>query len=96
MVTKDAWLELVSVNELMQALDILVSAWACFWEGDHSMVTLRYTVTKLKEFPAITKQDVRLKLLEAFIDKILKINQWKAAQQDPPLKAKEVYEIGKE
>ena len=60
------------------------------------MVTLRYTVTKLKEFAAITKQDVRLKLLKAFIDKILEINQPKAAQGDPPLKAKEVYEIGKE
>ena len=41
-------------------------------------------------------QDQRLKLLESFINKVLEVNQRKAIQRDPPLKMKEVLDIGKE
>ena len=93
---KDEWKKVSSVNDLMLALDNLVAGWACFWEGDRSMVTLRRAVTKLKEFAVIEKQDRRLKLLESYINKVLEINQRKAIQKDLPLKMKEVLEIGKE
>ena len=60
------------------------------------MVTLRRVVTKMKEFATITNASTRLKLLEAFINKVLEINQRKAIQREVPLTYKEVIDIAKE
>ena len=87
---KDDWLSLASVNELEMALDNLVTAWACFWEGDRSMVTLRRVVTKNKSFASISNTSTRLRLLETFINKVLEINQRKAIQSDVPMTFLEV------
>ena len=94
--TKDNWVNVLTMNGLMQALDNMVAAWACFWEGDRSMVTLRRVVTKLREFSAVSDVNTRLRLLENFINKILEINQMKAAQRIPPMSFKEVHDMGKE
>ena len=92
----DNWAAVVTVKELMMALDNLVAAWACFWEGDRSMVTLRRVVTKMKEFACVENVSTRLKLLEAFINKVLEINQRKAIQKDLPLTFKEAHDLAKE
>ena len=62
-VSKGDWTSLLSTHELLLALDNLLAAWACFWEGDRSMVTLRRVVTKQKDFGAIQNQQLRLKVL---------------------------------
>ena len=72
--TKDKWMNLWSVNEIMLALDNMVAAWQCFWEGDRSMVKLSRAITKLKEFSTVTNLPTRLRLLENFLTKILEIN----------------------
>ena len=95
-VSKDEWNRCLTVNDLMMSLDNLVAGWACFWEGDRSMVTLRRVVTKMKEFVGIANQNTRLKALENFINKVLEINQRKAIQRDLPLTYKEVMDIAKE
>ena len=96
LVTKDEWMSLLSPNELMMALDNMVAAWSCFWEGDRSMVTLRRVVTKMKEFATIANPQVRLKVLESFINKVLEINQRKAIQNDIPMTYREVHDLAKE
>lgn len=96
MVTKDDWLSVSTLNELMMALDNLVAAWACFWEGDRSMVILRRVVTKTREFSSISNMATRLRLLESFNNKVLEINQRKAIQTEIPLTYKESYDLAKE
>ena len=95
-VTKDEWINCVTVNELMMALDNLVACWACFWEGDRSLVTLRRVVTKMKEFGMIANPKDRLRLLEQFINKCLEINARKAVQKEIPLTYKEMHDIAKD
>ena len=70
-ITKDDWNKCHTINELLMALDNLVAAWACFWEGDRSMVTLRRVVTKMKDFSMVSNLTTRLKLLENFVNKVL-------------------------
>ena len=84
------------MNELVMALDNMVAAWACFWEGDRSMVSLRRVVTKMKDFGAVQNMNIRIKLLETFINKVLEINQRKAIQKDVPLTYKEMLDMAKE
>ena len=62
-----------SRRDLELALDNLVAAYACFWPGDRSMVTLRRVVTKTKSFSAIPNPDSRMKMMEIFINQILEI-----------------------
>ena len=87
---KDDWLSLSSVNEIEQGVDNLVAAYICFWEGDRSMATLRLVMTKHMSFACISNTSTRLRLLEAFVDKVLEINQRKAIQTDVPLTFLEV------
>ena len=93
---KEDWAEVVTMNELMMALDNLVAAWSVFWPGDHSVVTLRRVGTRQKEFVSVNDGKTRRKLLEAFINKILEINSRRAAQGETPMSFKEVYDQSKE
>ena len=93
---KDEWLGLLTMSELMLSLDNLVAAYACMWPNDRSMVTLRRVVTKNKEFSAMTNVSTRLKLLESFINEVLRINQRKAIQGDVPLTFKEANDMAKD
>ena len=94
--SKDDWMKLASLSDLEMALDNLVAAWAVFWPGDHSMVTLRRVVSKTKSFKAIVNQETRLKLLELFINQVLEQNQRKAMQDEVPLTFKEVLDLAKD
>ena len=96
LVTKDDWAKIATVNDLMLSLDNLVAAYAKIWPGDCTVVTIRRVVTKHKEFANISPPEVRLRLLESFIDRMLDINQGKAAQGTPGLKFKEVNDWAKE
>ena len=96
LVSKDDWARIMTVSELMLALDNLVAAVAVFWPGDHSMVTIRRAVTKNKEFANISPPETRLRLLEAFVNRMMEINQGRAAQATPPLEFKEVNDWAKE
>ena len=96
MVSRDDWAKLGSLTDLEMALDNLVAAYAVFWPGDRSMVTLRRAVTKLKSFKAISNQETRMKLLEVFINQVLEVNQRKAVQDEIPLSFKEVMDIAKD
>ena len=60
------------------------------------MVALRRVVTKMKDFGAVQNMNTRIKLLEAFINKVLEINQRKAIQRDLPLSYKEMLDMAKE
>ena len=51
--SKDDWVNLLTMNDLMMALDNMVTAYGCFWEGNRSMIILRRVITKQKEFAAI-------------------------------------------
>ena len=93
LVSKDEWTKLASLTDLELALDNLVAAYACFWPGDRSMVTLRRVVTKTKSFGAISNQENRLKMLEIFINQILEINQRKAVQDEVPMTFKEMMDV---
>ena len=95
-VSKDEWTKLASLTDLELALDNLVAAYACFWPGDRSMVTLRRVVTKTKSFSAISNQETRMKLLEIFINQVLEINQRKAVQDEVPMTYKEMMEVAKD
>ena len=95
-VSKDEWTKLASLTDLELALDNLVAAYACFWPGDRSMVTLRRVVTKTKSFSAIPNPDSRMKMMEIFINQILEINQRKAIQDEVPMTFKEVMEVAKD
>ena len=88
-VAKEEWCSILTVNDLMMALDNLVAGYAVFWPGDRSMVTIRRAVTKNKEFVEISNQVTRKKLLEAYLNKMLDINQQRATQKSVPLKFKE-------
>ena len=88
-VAKEEWCSIMTVNDLMMALDNLVAGYAVFWPGDRSMVTIRRAVTKNKEFVEISNQMTRKKLLEAYLNKMLEINQQRATQKSVPLKFKE-------
>lgn len=94
--TKDDWAKVVSLHDLMMALDNMVAAWTCFWPGDRSLVTLRRVVTKHSGFEEIRDQGIRRKLLEKFIDKILELNSRRAAQGQVPMTFKEMNEEAKE
>ena len=96
MVSKDDWVKLGSLSDLEMALDNLVAAYAVFWPGDRSMVTLRRVVTKVKSFKAISNQETRMKLLEVFINQILEVNQRRAMQDETPLSFKEVMDVAKD
>ena len=96
MVSKDDWAKLGSLTDLEMSLDNLVAAYAVFWPGDRSMVTLRRVVTKLKSFKAISNQETRMRLLEVFINQVLEVNQRKACQDEVPLSFKEVMDIAKD
>lgn len=96
MVSKDEWTKLGSLTDLEMALDNLVAAYAVFWPGDRSMVTLRRVVTKTKSFQAVTHQETRMKLLEVFINQILEVNQRKAIQEEVPMTFKEVLDVAKD
>ena len=96
LVSKDEWTKLASLTDLELALDNLVAAYACFWPGDRSMVTLRRVVTKTKSFKAVSNQETRMKLLEVFINQILEVNQRKAIQDEVPMTFKEVMEVAKD
>lgn len=95
-VSRDDWAKLGSLTDLEMALDNLVAAYAVFWPGDRSMVTLRRVVTKTKSFKAVSNQETRMKLLEVFINQILEVNQRKAMQDEIPLTFKEVMEVAKD
>ena len=96
LVSKDEWTKLANLTDLELALDNLVAAYACFWPGDRSMVTLRRVVTKTKSFKAVANQETRMKLLEVFINQILEVNQRKATQDEVPMNFKEVMEVAKD
>ena len=97
LVKKDEWAKVVTVTELMLSLDNLVAAWAVFWPGERSMVTIRRVVSRAKEFAAaVSSTETRLKLLQSFINKALEINQRKACQGDVPLVFKELWDMAKE
>ena len=96
MVSKDEWTKLANLTDLELALDNLVAAYACFWPGDHSMVTLRRVVTKTKSFSAISSQENRMKMLEIFINQILEVNQRRAIQDEVPMTYKEVMEVARD
>ena len=96
MVSKDDWAKLGTLTDLEMALDNLVAAYAVFWPGDRSMVTLRRVVTKTKSFQAVSHQETRMKLLDVFINQILEVNQRKAIQEEVPLTFKEVLEVAKD
>ena len=96
LVSKDEWTKLASLSDLELALDNLVAAWAVFWPGDHSMVTLRRVVSKTKSFKAVGNETTRMKLLEVFINQILEVNQRKAMQDEVPMTFKEVMEVAKD
>ena len=53
-------------------------------------------MTKNKEFATVNPPDTRLRLLESFINRMLEINQGKAAQNSAPLRFKEVNDWAKE
>ena len=61
--SKDEWTKLANLSDLEVALDNLVAAWAVFWPGDHSMVTLRRVVSKTKSFQAVQNPETRMKLV---------------------------------
>ena len=94
--SKDEWTKLANLTDLELALDNLVAAYACFWPGDRSMVTLRRVVTKTKSFSSISNQENRMKMLEIFINQILEINQRRAIQEEVPLTFKEVMDVAKD
>ena len=96
MVSKDDWAKLGSLADLEMALDNLVAAYAVFWPGDRSMVSLRRVVTKTKSFQAVSHQETRMKLLEVFINQILEVNQRKACQDEVPMTFKEMLEVAKD
>ena len=94
--SKDEWTKLANLSDLEVALDNLVAAWAVFWPGDHSMVTLRRVVSKTKSFQAVQNPETRMKLLEIFINQVLEQNQRKAMQDEVPMSYKEVLEVAKD
>ena len=94
--SKDEWTKLANLSDLEVALDNLVAAWAVFWPGDHSMVTLRRVVSKTRSFQAVANAETRMKLLEIFINQILEQNQRKAMQDEVPMTYKEVLEVAKD
>lgn len=96
LVSKDEWTKLASLSDLELALDNLVAAWAVFWPGDHSLVTLRRVVSKTKSFSAVSNSDTRMKLLEVFINQVLEVNQRKASQDEVPMTYKEVMDLAKD
>ena len=96
LVSKDEWTKLANLTDLEMALDNLVAAYACFWPGDRSMVTLRRVVTKTKSFKAVSNQETRMKLLEVFINQILEVNQRKAMQEEVPMTFKEMMDLAKD
>ena len=95
-VSKDDWAKLGNLTDLEMALDNLVAAYAVFWPGDRSMVTLRRVVTKTKSFSAVSNQETRMKLLEVFINQVLDVNQRKAIQDEVPLTFKEMLDLAKD
>ena len=95
-VSRDDWAKLGSLTDLEMALDNLVAAYAVFWPGDRSMVTLRRVVTKTKSFMAVQNQETRMKLLEVFINQILEVNQRKAMQEEIPMTFKEMLDVAKD
>ena len=96
LLSKDDWTKLANLSDLEVALDNLVAAWAVFWPGDHSMVTLRRVVSKTKSFQAVANPETRMKLLEIFINQVLEQNQRKAMQEETPMTYKEVLEVAKD
>ena len=88
---RDNWLEVASVWQLEEALDNLVRAWTALWPGEYGPANLRGIVTKYRAFAAaFNSPDVRKKVLEDFLNRILGDNAVRAGQRLPPLAFNEV------
>ena len=90
------WLSATTINMVLEALDNLVALWTVMWPGEWGVVVLRRVVTKHKAFIDITNGDVRRKVLEAFIDRVLYINSSHALRGKPPLFFAEVDKIAED
>ena len=83
MVSSDDWLSPTNINQLIEALDNLVSIWVLMWPGKWSMVSLRRAVTFAIGY--VQNADLPNKMLEAFINEALTSNSSFAARGKPPM-----------
>ena len=89
--SKDDWLEVTNVGQLLEALENLVRVWSVFWPGEFGPSNLSGVISKYRGFAEyITDIHKRKTVLESFINKILSINASRAGNSKPPLSFRNV------
>ena len=95
LVCSDDWLTPTSINQLLEALDNLAAAWVVMWPGEWSVATLRRVITLHQAFGDITVPELRKRLLESFLNDVLKKNSSNAARKKLPMDFEKVNSLAK-
>ena len=95
LVCSDDWLTPTSVNQLLEALDNLAAVWVVMWPGEWSVATLRRVVTLHQAFGDINVPELRKRLLESFLNDVLKKNSSNAARKKLPMDFEKVNNLAK-
>ena len=95
LVCSDDWLTPTSINQLLEAIDNLAAAWVVMWPGEWSVATLRRVITLHQAFGDITVPELRKRLLESFLNDVLKKNSSNAARKKLPMDFEKVNSLAK-
>ena len=95
LVSSDDWLTPTSINQLLEAMDNLAAAWVVMWPGEWSVAVLRRVITMHQAFGEITVPELRKRLLEGFINDVLKKNSSNAARRKLPMEYEKVNSLAK-